>query len=313
MANRRIFISGICGCLGSNLVEHLIPQGYEIVGIDNYSTGDRKFQSTHSNLKILEGSVQDRGFVGKIFEDFRPEVIIHSAAFYKDPKDCQEDVDTNIGGAICMSDLASQYEVKHLINFQTALCYGRPSKTPIPIEADTRPFTSYGISKTAGEAYLLNSGVSVTSLRLANICGPRLSIGPIPTFYKRLKADLECFCTDSTRDFLDVSDFNALIDLLLSTAGPDSNQVLNVSTGESTSILQIYELIASHLGVSSEGVPVVPVGGDDVQHVILDPSETESKLGWKARFDFKTTLARQLEWYDDNGIENIYSHLTDKG
>ena len=52
----------------------------------------------------------------------------------------------------------------------------------------TRPFTSYGISKTAGEAYLAISDLPLDSLRLANISGPRLAIGPIPTFYKRLKA-----------------------------------------------------------------------------------------------------------------------------
>ena len=80
-----------------------------------------------------------------------------------------------------------------LVNFQTALCYGKPKKVPISINEPISPFTSYGISKTAGEAYLLNAKVDNISLRLANICGPRLAIGPIPTFYKRLKLGQDCF------------------------------------------------------------------------------------------------------------------------
>ena len=312
MADRRIFITGVCGCLGSNLVEHLIPQGYQILGVDNYATGDVKFKSTHSDFEIIEGSVNDQPLMESLFEKFRPEVVIHSAASYKDPGDWQEDVKTNISGAICIANAASKYSVEKIINFQTALCYGRPSTVPIPVDAETRPFTSYGISKTAGENYLLNADLNVTSLRLANICGPRLSIGPIPTFYKRLKEGLDCFCSDSTRDFLDIEDFHDLIDLLLNQRGNNTNEVFNVSTGEATSIEQIYQLVASHLGIVDSVAPILPVEKDDVKDVVLDPSKTETALGWKARFNFHETITRQLKWYDEYGIENIYSHLSEK-
>ncbi len=95
------------------------------------------------------------------------------------------------------------------MNFQTVLCYGRTEVVPIPPSHPTRPFTSYGISKIAGEQYLFSGGLPVVSLRIANVTGPRLAIGPIPTFYKRLKAGQSCFCSDTVRDFLDMSDFRA--------------------------------------------------------------------------------------------------------
>jgi hypothetical protein len=50
-------------------------------------------------------------------------------------------------------------DAKRLINFQTALCYGRPQQLPIPASHPTAPFTSYGITKTAGEQFMLLSGV----------------------------------------------------------------------------------------------------------------------------------------------------------
>ena len=76
-------------------------------------------------------------------------------------------------------------------------------RIPIPLNHPTRPITSYGISKTAGECYVAVSELSWVSLRLANIAGPRLAIAPIPTFYQRLKAGQKCFRTDAVRDFLD--------------------------------------------------------------------------------------------------------------
>ena len=84
-------------------------------------------------------------------------------------------------------EAARDYGVERFLNFQTVLCYGRPEQSPIPLDHPLRPFTSYGISKVAGEQYLAASNLRWVSLRLANITGPRLAIGPIPTFYKRLK------------------------------------------------------------------------------------------------------------------------------
>ena len=60
----------------------------------------------------------------------------------------------------------------------------------------------------------------VVSLRLANVTGPRLAIGPIPTFYKRLKEGKGCFCSDTIRDFLDMSDFLALMDKVTAPGAP---------------------------------------------------------------------------------------------
>ena len=88
------------------------------------------------------------------------------------------------------------------------------SSVPIPVEHPARPFTSYGISKKAGEQLSRHERPALVSLRLANVSGPRLAIGPIPTFYKRLKAGQGCFCTDAVRDFLDMDDSSRLMDLV---------------------------------------------------------------------------------------------------
>ncbi len=304
----RILMTGGAGCLGSNLLERYLPQGHDILVIDNFATGRREVVPEGlDRLSVVEGSVADAALVDRCFADFAPTHVIHSAAAYKDPSDWQEDTRTNIKGTINVVRAAEAAGVKRLINFQTALCYGRPDAVPIPVDASLRPFTSYGISKTAGEQYLMMAEIPVISLRLANVTGPRLAIGPIPTFYTRLKAGKSCFCSDTVRDFLDMEDFFSVMDLALQDDAPTG--VFNVSTGEGKTIKDAYDALANHRGIEPPEAPVVPPGDDDVPAVVLDPSVTEAALGWRAKIGFEDTIRNMLTWYDAHGVSAIYSHL----
>ena len=306
----RILITGGAGCLGSNLIEYFIPRSVPVLSIDNYATGKREVLPEVSGLTVVEGSISDYRLVDQCFASFKPTHVINSAASYKDPTDWESDSMTNTTGAINIAKACLDHNVEAVINFQTALIYGRPDIVPIPISHATRPITSYGVSKLAGEQYLLmlRERIKVTSLRLANICGPRLAIGPIPTFYTRLKQGKSCFCSDSSRDFLDISDFFSLIDtVLLDSSEPG---VYNVSSGVGTSIKEIFDIVVEYLGVElSEPVPIVAPSEDDIAVVVLDPAETYEKLAWRSEVNVRDTITRMLQWYDQFGVSDIYSHL----
>jgi nucleoside-diphosphate-sugar epimerase len=304
----RILITGGAGCLGSNLVEKYHGEGHEICVVDNFATGKREVLSAQNRLQIIEGSVADGKLIQEVFESFQPTHLIHSAAAYKDPDDWNEDTTTNVLGTVNLAKACLKYGIAKVVNFQTALCYGIPEQIPIPIDHQTRPFTSYGISKTAGESYLLNSGLPVVSLRLANICGPRLAIGPIPTFYKRLQEGKDCFCTDSVRDFLDMSDFLSLMDIVL--RNDSEGGVFNVSTGKGYTIHEVFSEVARYLKVEVPEVPIVPVTDDDIPKVVLDPKKTQEVFGWSAMMSFENMIHKQLDWYDKYGVTDIFSHLS---
>jgi len=303
-----MLITGGAGCLGSNLIDRYLPRGHEILVIDNFATGKRGNLPPVAGLTVVEGSIADKALVDRAFADFRPELVIHSAAAYKDPADWAEDAATNVLGTIHVAQAAREAGAGRLIHFQTALAYGRPDQVPIPADHPARPFTSYGISKAAGEHYLAMSGLPLISLRLANVTGPRLAIGPIPTFYKRLKAGQDCFCSSTVRDFLDMEDFFALMDLAIAPEAPAG--IFNVSTGEGRSIKDVYDAVVAYLGIAPETeVPVVPPGADDIPAVVLDPSATEAAFGWRAQVGFEDTISRMLAWYDAHGVTDVYSHL----
>lgn len=303
----RLLITGGAGCLGSNLIERYLPHGHDICVIDNFATGKQKAIPEQPGLEVIEGTVADAHLIEKTMERFRPSHVIHSAASYKDPDNWVEDAATNVTGAINIVRACENNNVERLINFQTALCYGRPTTVPISIDHPTAPFTSYGISKTAGEAYILQSSVPAVSLRLANICAPRLAIGPIPTFYKRLKEGKDCFCSDSVRDFLDINDFFSLMDRILTEEF--ATGVYNVSSGMGHSIHEVFEAVCTYLEISTPDVPILPVGDDDVREVVLDPAKTHEAFDWQAKVSFTETIHNQLRWYDKFGVNDVYSHL----
>jgi UDP-glucose 4-epimerase len=305
----RIFLTGGAGCLGSNLTERYLEAGANVLVLDNFATGHRgALSAAHPMMQLVDGSVTDRSLVDRLMREFEPTHVIHSAAAYKDPDDWLEDARTNVEGTINVVQAAKTAGVQRFVNFHTALGYGRPDSVPILVDSPARPFTSYGISKQAGEQYLAMSGVPYVSLRLANVTGPRLSIGPIPTFYTRLKAGKGCFCSKTVRDFVDMDDFFSIMDLVMKAGAPTG--VYNVSTGTGHTIKEIFDIVVSHLGVTlKEPVPEVEPGVDDVPAVVLDPSKTISTFGWEPQYSFEQTIKRMLAWYDQHGVTAIYTHL----
>lgn len=304
----RVLISGIAGSLGSNIAERLLVQGNEIVGIDNFATGSADAVPEQRGLRFVEGSIADAELLKALFESFKPDVVVHSAASYKDPDDWREDIATNVQGTASMVRASLATGVKRFINFQTALCYGRPQERPVRLSHPLMPFTSYGISKAAGELYLMSSGLPYVSLRMASVYGPRHYVGPIPTFYKRLKAGQKCFATDTRRDYVAMSDFLDLFDRIIVEGAPTG--VYHLSTGEDISIKEIFDAVAEGIGLKLDApVEVRPQAPDDVSSILLDPSQTKKDFGWAPKIPFREGLRELIAWYDTHGVEQTFSHL----
>ncbi|WP_114637279.1 NAD-dependent epimerase/dehydratase family protein [Polynucleobacter necessarius] len=149
----RILITGGAGCLGSNLIEHWLPQDHQIFVIDNFATGKREVVPDVQGLTVCEGSIVNLELLNECFAAFKPQVVIHAAASYKDSNNWVEDSSTNVIGSANVAKMAKAHGAARLINFQTALCYGRPKAIPISNTHPTAPF-SYGITKTAGEHFI---------------------------------------------------------------------------------------------------------------------------------------------------------------
>src|SRR5262245_59838924 len=113
----RVLITGGAGCLGSKLVEHWLSAGHDLLVLDNFVTGKAVSLSPSPRVRLIEGSVADRELVQRVFAEFRPTHVVHSAASYKDPSNWREDVATNVLGTIDVVEAARAQNVVRVVNF----------------------------------------------------------------------------------------------------------------------------------------------------------------------------------------------------
>ena len=216
----RLLITGGAGNLGRSIIERWEGPASAIHVIDNFATSDPGTLSVFSNVTLHRASIASLDDLEDAFRAALPTHVIHCAASYQDPNDWGGDISTNILGASYISQLSDKYKVKRLISIQTVLCYGRPKSVPIPIDAPLRPESSYAISKVAGDEYLALGSTPFVSLRVGNVISPGLAIGPIPTFYSKLKSQETVQVTKSVRDFLDIADFLNALDKAMERDSP---------------------------------------------------------------------------------------------
>src|SRR5262245_58625906 len=120
----RVLITGGCGFIGSHVAERLVAKGVETLVVDNYETGRRDNLTAGDRLSIVEGSISDAALMRQVFDDFKPEVVLHAAASYRDPDNFLGDADTNVVGTANTVANCQRLKVRRLVYLQTALCYG---------------------------------------------------------------------------------------------------------------------------------------------------------------------------------------------
>lgn len=308
--NKRVLITGGAGFIGSHLTDRLLADGHLVLVIDNYQTGSPNNLTSHPHLTVIEGSIADKELVDSAFSQFAPDCVVHAAASYKDPDNWEEDAYTNVLGTVHVARAAKRAEVKRIIYFQTALCYGlKPKEQPITLDhiIDSRG-SSYAISKTAGEHYIELSGLDFLSFRLANAYGPRNLSGPLPTFFHRLTTGKSCFVMDTRRDFIYVDDLVSVV--VKAINGEGKKGYYHISSGSDYSIKELFDetLLALNIKLEKE-VEVRPRNPDDVFTILIDPSKTNHDFNWKVQTPLRVGVKHAIDWYKKHGITQTYTHL----
>jgi UDP-glucose 4-epimerase len=306
----KVLITGGAGFIGSHLADRLLARGDEVLVIDNYATARHDNLEPREGLTVVEGSIVDKALVDETFASFGPDVVAHAAAAYKDPDDWPEDAATNAAGTANVVKASEAVDVRRLVYFQTALCYGlQPLEQPITLDHPLRPEdSSYAISKTAGEHYVRLSGLDWVSLRLANAYGPRNVSGPLPTFFHRLTSDKPCFVMDTRRDFIYVQDLIDLVEKAVDGGG--ATGAYHASSGADFSIKELFDATVKALGLElDDDVEVRERGPDDAYTILLDPSRTQEEFGWKPETPLEQGVEAAIRYYEEFGIEETYTHL----
>jgi nucleoside-diphosphate-sugar epimerase len=305
----RAFITGGCGQVGSHIAEIMLARGDEVMSIDNFATGRAEHLPVHDRLRQIEGSISDKTLLDQVVGDFKPDVLIHTAASYKDPDDWYNDALTNAVGGANVVTAAKENKVARFVYFQTALCYGvKPNEQPVTLGHSINPDnSSYSITKTVTEQFLHLSGIDYVTFRLANVIGPRNVSGPLPIFFDRLSQGKQCFVTKARRDFVFVGD---LARYAVKAADGQGQGIYHFSSGTDVAIIELYDAVVRAMALNDYPAPDVrELSPDDAESILLDPSCTFADFGEIEFTALDETVRRGVEYYQEFGVHGGYTHL----
>jgi UDP-glucose 4-epimerase len=291
----RVLVTGGAGFIGSHVADALLARGDEVAILDDLSSGSREKAPDAATLR--EGDIRDPDAV---FDDVRPEICFHLAAQADVGTSVERpdfDADVNVLGTVRVLEAARRHGTKLVFSSTGGALYGE-CDGPAPETAVRLPISPYGISKLAGEEYLLgwnrlfDTGHVV--LRFGNVYGPRqeatLEGGVIAIFLERMRAGepTQIFGDgQQTRDFVHVDD---VVQAMLAGGGHGGG-VFNIGTGKETSISELHELCRRVTGVDQEP-EMKPARAGDVVRSVIDPGLAERELGWRAKHDLEAGLRK---------------------
>ena len=304
----RALVTGGAGFLGSHLCGHLLDQGWNVVCVDNESTGSAanvtRF-TDNDRFQFVRQNVSER------LETEGPlDYVLHFASPASPPDYLRLPIDTLLVGSAgthnCLL-LAEKKKAKFLMA-STSECYGDPDVTPQPETYWGRvnsvgPRSVYDEAKRFSEAITMAfhryKGVDTHIVRIFNTYGPRMRLNDgraLPNFlYQALTGVPITVYGDGsqTRSFCYVSD---LIEGIWRLMQSDEHLPVNIGNPYEITLLEFANRIKTLTGTS---VPIVfePLPEDDPKQRRPDITKARKLLGWEPKVDLQQGLAKTLEYF----------------
>jgi UDP-glucose 4-epimerase len=311
--NGHVIVTGCAGFVGSNLVDRLLDEGHKVIGIDNFSTGQRRFleKALESDKFILvEGDLLDTHKMKSVFGG--GDYVIHLAAnadvrFGTDHP--RRDLEQNTIATYNVLEAMRANGIKRIVFSSTGSVYGEAEVIPTPENAPFPIQTSlYGASKLAGEAlitaYCEGFGFQSWIFRFVSILGERYTHGHIFDFYKQLKEDptqLRVLGNGKQRkSYLYIQD---CIDAMLLAVDKANGKVNIFNLG-----VDGYCEVNDSIGWISRALGLNPMlnysGGDrgwigDNPFIFLDTKKIQG-LGWAPKCSISEGVGRTVEFLRNN-------------
>jgi UDP-glucose-4-epimerase GalE len=174
---KNILVTGAAGYIGSHVCQQLKANKFGVVGIDNFSRGNR-FVGDALQIPIIETDIADETKLSKILKDYKIDGVMHLAAFAYVGESMDDPFlyyDNNINHSIKFFEVLEKNSINKIVFSSSCAIYGIPEKLPLTEDAEKNPINPYGLSKLICEKILeslcLNRGFSVASLRYFNVGG----------------------------------------------------------------------------------------------------------------------------------------------
>ncbi len=315
----RILITGGAGFIGSNLTEYFLNKGYNVVCLDNFSTGHRHNVEPfleNPNYKLIEGTICDLETCRKAVENV--DYILHQAALGSVPRSIKDPItsnDVNVSGFLNMLIAARDANVKRFVYAASSSTYGDSASLPKVEDVIGRPLSPYAITKYVNELYAdvfgKTYGMECIGLRYFNVFGRRQDpngayAAVIPLFIKQLinhEAPKINGTGDYSRDFTYIDNVIQMNELAMLTENPDAvNTVYNTAVGDRTTLNDLVGYLKKYLSeFDGEIVNINATHGPnrvgDIPHSLASVEKAEKLLGYKPSHNIDKGLQEAISWY----------------
>ena len=302
----KILVTGGAGFIGSHVVDQFVEKGFEVIVLDDLSTG--RASNLNPSAKFYQLDIRDPG-VRDVFLTERPEYVSHHAAQMDVRRSVVQpifDADVNILGSINLIECAKEFGVKRFVYISTGgAVYGEPERIPCEETDAINPICQYGASKHTVEHYLYmynyNYKLKYTVLRYPNVFGPRQDphgeAGVVAIFTGKMLAGESVMINgdgQQTRDFVYVGDCARAN--YLAVIHDHEPGIYNLGWGIPTSINELYETLA-RVTSYHQAVKYGPAKLGETRHIYLNASKAKKDLGWFPMVSLQDGLEKTVEYF----------------
>ncbi len=308
-----ILVTGGAGFIGSNIVDALVERRYNVVVLDDLSTGYKENIAHHLKNKTVtfyEGSILDSGLVRDIMKRHGVSRMSHQAAIPSVAKSIIDPVASttvNFVGTTNLFNIAAECGCKKIVFASSSSIYGDTPELPKRESMTFNPKSPYAVSK-AGKEMLAGVfsklyDMRIAGLRYFNVYGKRQDpasdyAAVIPKFIAQaLQHEPITIEGDGgqTRDFTYIAD---VIQINLKALLHDYPlpPVFNVAYGERISVLELAQTIIE-ITKSRSKIVHLPSRAGDIRDSLADIEQAKKHLGYAPDYDVKTGLQETVAWY----------------
>jgi len=307
----KVLVTGGAGFIGSHQVDLLIKEGYQVVVVDDLSTGQQ--ENLPEGLVFYKVDVRDAE-LAEVFAKEKPDYVFHFAAQINVNRSVEDpifDADINIIGSLNVLDNCVEYGVKKIMFSSTGgALYGEAEIIPTPEDYPCTPLSPYGIAKLAVENYIRffaeQKGLNYGITRYANVYGPRQNskgeAGVVAIFAEKMLAGEPIMIHGEghqTRDFVYVGD---VVAANLCVFKSDKNDTYNVGTGRQTTVNEVFKMVQNSLDLDFEPKHVDVFSGQKVS--CLSAEKIKQKLGWSPQTKIEDGITETVEWFAKKSPES---------
>jgi nucleoside-diphosphate-sugar epimerase len=302
-------VTGGAGFIGSHIVDALLEIGCTVRVLDNLATGRlANLDHVRDRITFLEGDIRDRDMLDKAVSGC--QVVFHEAAVVSVPQTVETPIASamvNDMGTLYVLEASRKQGVKRMVMASSCAVYGDDPELPKNEAMPPCPMSPYAVHKQTGERYgKVYSDLfqmETVCLRYFNVFGPRQDpssaySGVISIFMTRATTGEKPLIFgdgSQSRDFVFVKDV-VRANLLAASVDGIGGTVFNVGTGESVTILELWQMISQLAGCDLTPDHVSPRPGD-IYASLADIGLAGALLGFRPGHAFHSGLKTTFQWY----------------